>query len=124
MRTLLARWNRLKTDTFALFFVLKNPEAPLRAKFITLLTIAYLFIPLDLAPDFIPFFGLIDDLILIPLGFTLAARFTPPLMLDQAKLDANAWWFRTRHKFLLVIAGVVFLFILLTYFIWIALQSP
>ncbi len=124
MGKLLWKWRRFRKETVALFFVLKNAESPLLAKFITLFALAYLFIPLDFMPDFIPLFGLIDDLILVPLAFTLAARLTPPAILNQAELHADDWWKKFRHKILLVVVGILFLITMITYLIWIALHSP
>ena len=34
--------------------------------------------PLDLIPDFIPFAGWVDDLVLVPLMVSLIVRFLPP----------------------------------------------
>ena len=40
--------------------------------------IAYAVSPIDLIPDFIPVLSQLDDLILLPLGVTLAVKLTPP----------------------------------------------
>jgi uncharacterized membrane protein YkvA (DUF1232 family) len=39
--------------------------------------LAYALSPIDLIPDFIPVLGLLDDLILLPLGIALAVKLTP-----------------------------------------------
>ena len=39
--------------------------------------IAYAVSPIDLIPDFIPVLGMLDDLIIVPLGIALAVRLTP-----------------------------------------------
>lgn len=72
----------------ALWFMVRHPEAPRSPKLVALLVLAYALSPIDLIPDFIPVLGLLDDLILLPLGVALAVRLTPrPLwqqMLDKA----------------------------------------
>lgn len=39
--------------------------------------VAYALSPIDLVPDFIPVIGLLDDLVLVPLGLALAIRLIP-----------------------------------------------
>jgi uncharacterized membrane protein YkvA (DUF1232 family) len=72
----------------ALWFMVRDPRAPRPPKLVALLVLAYALSPIDLIPDFIPVLGLLDDLILLPLGVALAARLTPRAlwqhMLDKA----------------------------------------
>jgi len=49
-----------------------------------LLVIAYAASPIDLIPDFIPVFGYLDDLILIPLGIVLVVHLTPKGVREDA----------------------------------------
>jgi uncharacterized membrane protein YkvA (DUF1232 family) len=44
---------------------------------VALLVLAYALSPIDLIPDFIPVLGLLDDVILLPLGIALAVKLTP-----------------------------------------------
>ena len=67
----------LKTQTFALYLAYQHPATPWYAKFFAGLVAAYAFSPIDLIPDFIPVLGYLDDLILIPLGVTLALKMIP-----------------------------------------------
>lgn len=72
----------------ALWFMVREPQAPRAPKLVALLVLAYALSPIDLIPDFIPVLGMLDDLILLPLGVALAVRLTPRalwgLMLDKA----------------------------------------
>lgn len=74
----------------ALWFMLKEPAAPLLAKLLAFALLAYALSPIDLIPDFIPVLGWLDDLILLPIGLTLVVWLVPrPLwqaMLDKADL--------------------------------------
>jgi uncharacterized membrane protein YkvA (DUF1232 family) len=55
----------------------RDPELgwPLRA--FALVIAGYALSPLDLIPDFIPFIGLLDDAVLIPLGIWLFRKWVP-----------------------------------------------
>lgn len=49
------------------------------------LVIGYAFSPIDLVPDFIPVFGLLDDLLILPLGILLAIRMIPEAVMTDAR---------------------------------------
>jgi uncharacterized membrane protein YkvA (DUF1232 family) len=55
--------------------LLKDPAVPRRAKIFFALLVAYLALPLDLVPDFIPVAGLADDAIIAALALRYALRF-------------------------------------------------
>lgn len=67
----------------ALWFMVRNPKAPHTPKLVAMLVLAYALSPIDLIPDFIPVLGLLDDLILLPLGVALAVRLTPRTLWQQ-----------------------------------------
>ena len=46
-------------------------------RLVAVLVLAYALSPIDLIPDFIPVLGLLDDVILLPLGIALAVKLTP-----------------------------------------------
>jgi len=68
---------RLATHLLALWKLFRHPETPRLAKLVAVLVLAYALSPIDLIPDFIPLIGLLDDVILLPLGIALAVRLTP-----------------------------------------------
>jgi len=68
---------RLATHLLALWKLFRHPETPRAAKLVALLVLAYALSPIDLIPDFIPVLGLLDDVILLPLGIALAVKLTP-----------------------------------------------
>jgi uncharacterized membrane protein YkvA (DUF1232 family) len=51
---------------------------------------AYALSPIDLIPDFIPVLGLLDDIILVPLGVWLFIRLVPPEIYLRHRLEAEA----------------------------------
>jgi uncharacterized membrane protein YkvA (DUF1232 family) len=74
---------RIKRDVVALWIAARDPRVPWPAKLVAAGVAAYALSPIDLIPDFIPVFGYLDDIILVPLGILLAVRLVPaPLMVE------------------------------------------
>lgn len=91
MLPLLRRWARgLKAQVLVVHFAARDPRMPWSARMIALLVAAYALSPIDLIPDFIPVLGLLDDLVIVPLGVALVVRLTPPAVLDAARARAAA----------------------------------
>ncbi len=90
----------LRVHLIALWKLARHPDTPRAAKWLAFAVIAYAVSPIDLIPDFIPVIGLLDDLVLIPLGVALVVRLTPrPLwneLLAQARASSDKlpslWW--------------------------------
>jgi uncharacterized membrane protein YkvA (DUF1232 family) len=59
-------WMLVKGDARRLWFALRHPDAPAWLKAGTVLLLLYLVSPIDLIPDTIPLFGVVDDLVLLP----------------------------------------------------------
>lgn len=87
------RWKRrakqFKVETYTLYLAYKDPRVPWYAKVFTACVVGYAFSPIDLIPDFIPVLGYLDDLILVPLGVTLALKMIPKPVLDQCRERAQ-----------------------------------
>lgn len=73
----------------ALWFMLKDPRAPLAPKVLAFAVLAYALSPIDLIPDFIPVLGLLDDLILLPLGVALVIWLVPALLWQEMLAKAD-----------------------------------
>jgi uncharacterized membrane protein YkvA (DUF1232 family) len=91
---------RLSVRLLALWKLLRHPDTPRAPKLMALLVLAYALSPIDLIPDFIPVIGMLDDLVLVPLGIALVVHLTPaPLWqarLAEAETSAEQlprlWW--------------------------------
>jgi uncharacterized membrane protein YkvA (DUF1232 family) len=83
---------KLKAELYALSLAYKDKRVGIPARLVIIVVVAYALSPIDLIPDFIPVFGLLDDLILIPLGIALAIRLIPKDVLAEcrAKAEENA----------------------------------
>jgi len=71
------RVRALKAEVVALVLAARYPRTPWYAKVFLIAIVAYAMSPIDLIPDFIPVLGLLDDIILLPLGIALAVKLTP-----------------------------------------------
>ena len=84
-----ARARHLKAETYALYLAARHPGTPWYAKLMVAAIVAYALSPIDLIPDFVPILGYLDDLILIPLGVTLAIKMIPPAVMSECRARAR-----------------------------------
>ena len=96
------RARALKAETYVLYLAARHPGTPWYAKLLVAAIVAYALSPIDLIPDFIPVLGLLDDLVLIPLGIALAIRLVPPAVLAECRARALE-----RRKLVSRVAGAV-----------------
>jgi len=88
----LKEWaRRLVGEAVALWFCARHPRTPLVAKALAAAVAAYAFSPIDLIPDFIPVLGLLDDLVLVPLGVWLVLKMVPPDVIAECRQQAVLW---------------------------------
>ena len=71
-------WVLLRGDARQLWFALRHPQAPGWLKVGAAMVVLYLLSPIDLIPDYIPFIGVMDDLILVPLAIRQLLKRLPP----------------------------------------------
>lgn len=83
------RVKQLKIETYALYLAYKDPRTPWYAKIFAACVVGYAFSPIDLIPDPIPLLGYLDDLILIPIGVTLALKMIPSPVLVECREKAQ-----------------------------------
>jgi uncharacterized membrane protein YkvA (DUF1232 family) len=71
-------WSVVRGDARRLWFALRHPAAPAWLKVGTGLLILYVVSPIDFIPDVIPFFGVVDDLVVVPLVIRWMLQRLPP----------------------------------------------
>ena len=96
----------LKTDTYALWLACRDPRTPWAARIVAGLVLAYALSPIDLIPDSIPVLGLLDDLVLVPLGLSLALRLVPAQVMAESRVRAEAATQRLERNLLAGVAIV------------------
>jgi uncharacterized membrane protein YkvA (DUF1232 family) len=86
LKRLTLLWSLLRGDARQLWFALRNPAAPRWLKVGTALIVLYVLSPIDLIPDVLPFIGVVDDLVLVPLAIRWLLKRLPP---DLARAAAT-----------------------------------
>jgi len=70
-------WTIVRGDARLLWRAVRHPLAPGWLKAGVALIVLYLVSPIDLIPDVIPFFGVIDDVVLLPLAIRFLLKRLP-----------------------------------------------
>jgi uncharacterized membrane protein YkvA (DUF1232 family) len=83
------RINKIKHETYALYLASRDKRTPWYARALVWLIAGYALSPIDLIPDFIPVIGYFDDLILVPLGISIALRLIPKEAMEAARKKAK-----------------------------------
>jgi uncharacterized membrane protein YkvA (DUF1232 family) len=91
--TVIQNWKQrartIKREVYTLYLAYRDPRTPWYGKVFAALVVAYAFSPIDLIPDPIPILGYLDDLILIPIGVTIAVRMIPPQVMQESRIKAE-----------------------------------
>ena len=89
---------KLKSDIPAVFIALSDKETPWFAKALCSVTIAYALSPIDLVPDFIPLFGYLDDLIILPILVAITVKCIPKEVWSRSRIKAEGLWQNGKPK--------------------------
>lgn len=84
------RVRSLRRDVVAIAMAVRDPQVPWYAKAVGTCVVAYALSPIDLIPDFVPVLGLLDDLLVVPLGLLLVIRLIPADILARHRAAAAA----------------------------------
>jgi uncharacterized membrane protein YkvA (DUF1232 family) len=83
------RAGQIKVETYAIYLAYRDPRTPWYAKLLVAGVIAYAVSPIDLIPDFIPVLGVLDDLIIVPLGIALSLKMIPQEVMTECREKAR-----------------------------------
>ena len=91
--------DRYERDLSALAFACLDSRVSWPARLVVLLVVAYIISPIDLVPDSAHVLGVVDDLIVLSLGFVLAVRLVPADVMADCRARAAVrplpvlrWW--------------------------------
>lgn len=109
---------QLKSEARVLMIAYKDKRTPLAAKLLIGLTVGYLLSPIDLIPDFIPVFGFLDDVILVPLLISASIKLIPATVLDEARqsINDNPEILKKNNWFFAIL--IIMVWLVLLYFSW------
>jgi uncharacterized membrane protein YkvA (DUF1232 family) len=80
----------LTRDVHAVYLAARDPRVPWYAKLLAAFIAGYALSPIDLIPDFIPILGLLDDLVILPVGILLVVRMIPKDIMAEHRATAAA----------------------------------
>ena len=119
---LLSEWAKaLKREALTLWVAARDPRTPPAAKLLAAAVAAYAFSPIDLLPDFIPVLGLLDDLLIVPLGVWAALRLIPAPLLAEFRASAAALAERPASRGAAVALGILWIAALIA-LVWLILR--
>jgi uncharacterized membrane protein YkvA (DUF1232 family) len=123
----LAIWKQkareLELQTYSLYFAYRDPRVPWYAKVSIALIVAFAFSPIDLIPDFIPIFGYLDDLVIVPLGVFLVLKMVPAQVMADSREKAKEHRIegKPQYKFMgIIIIGIWIIVLLIGVFLLVA----
>ena len=83
------RTRQLSAQTYALYLAYRHPRTPWYAKIFAALIVGYIFSPIDPIPDFIPGVGLLDEMVIVPIGVLMAAKMSPRQVMKECQMKAQ-----------------------------------
>jgi uncharacterized membrane protein YkvA (DUF1232 family) len=83
------RARQLSAQTYALYLAYRHPRTPWYAKVFAALIVGYVFSPIDPIPDFIPGVGLLDEMVVVPIGVLIAAKMIPWEVMEECREKAR-----------------------------------
>ena len=71
-------WSVVRGDARQLWHAVRHPLAPAWLKWSSALLVLYVVSPIDFIPEVVPFFGVMDDLVIVPLAIRWMLKRLPP----------------------------------------------
>src|SRR5215216_3544551 len=96
VRKMNAKWwkqraRELAGQAYALYLAVRHPRTPWYAKVFAALVVGYVFSPIDPIPDFIPGVGLLDEVVVVPMGVLIATKMIPREVLEECRERPARW---------------------------------
>ncbi|MDF2947551.1 MAG: hypothetical protein K0S51_2230 [Bacillales bacterium] len=79
----------LKEKILLLYYSIKDPRLNILVKLFSMIIVGYALSPVDLIPDFIPVLGILDDLVILPIGIYLSLKMIPEEIITTAKVKLS-----------------------------------
>ncbi len=92
-----------KKEIIILYYGLRDKRTTAIASLPVIVSVIYLLSPIDLIPDFIPFFGYMDDFVVVSLLLNLSIRLLPGEVREESLLKASKHQKKLQWIFFLII---------------------
>ena len=112
------RLRALKREILTVWCVARHPRLPWAVRGLALGVAAYALSPIDLIPDVIPVLGLLDDLLLVPMGVWAVLKLAPADVVAEARAQASALADRPVSRIGAVLIALLWLATLATLVAW------
>ena len=106
MKRLITLFNLVRKDVLVILFALINSRTPKAFRVAIVAVLLYLVSPVDILPDYIPFAGLLDDMVLVPSLLTAIRKSLPEEVVESAEHKAGRY---SKYLPILGIAATVLL---------------
>src|ERR671921_311172 len=83
------RARQLSSYTYTLYLAYRHPRTSWYAKVFAALIVGYVFSPIDPIPDFIPGVGLLDEMVVVPVGVLIATKMIPAEVFAECQEEAR-----------------------------------
>lgn len=81
--------SELNLAVTALYLMRKDKRVPRKAKILISIAVGYALSPVDLIPDFIPFLGQLDDILIVPTLVGMALKSIPKELFEEYKAQVQ-----------------------------------
>ncbi|RHM55370.1 YkvA family protein [Mitsuokella sp. AF33-22] len=78
-----------RRDIIVMLMALKERDTPGKVKGLLVLSILYLISPIDIIPDAVPFFGFLDDAVIVPTAICGLMQLLPPHVRSRSEQQAD-----------------------------------
>lgn len=109
---------QLKKQVIIVYLAYMHKDVRWYKKAFLLLLLVYALSPIDLIPDFIPILGLLDEMILIPIGVIIAMKMIPQDIWTECKQKADQGvtvankYKKIGAAFIVLIWGIVLIYLM------------
>jgi uncharacterized membrane protein YkvA (DUF1232 family) len=118
-RLIRGRFLRFRRELLVVAYAVRHRATPLHLRLAGLALFLYLVTPIDLVPVFVPFFGILDDLLIVPWGLSLVVGRLPA----EARTDAEASAARFIDRYVARPLRFLLLLVLALVLLWTALLA-
>jgi uncharacterized membrane protein YkvA (DUF1232 family) len=74
---------------YLLYLIVRHPKTPWYLRLLMFVPLAYVLFPMDIVSDFVPFFGQLDDVVVLRYGYLVLFKMIPSMVLEESRERAK-----------------------------------